>query len=114
MFGMNNKITTKADTTNPSNPFEEMKRAIYAAISAAEDAGVPHVAIRNFVDGLAVLRRQRSDFLADQANRMSPEVIAAEAARHRRAEQQLERERQEYRAAVTRAAEAEDERRWSR
>jgi hypothetical protein len=111
MFGKKSIDTTI--NTKPANPFEDMKRAIHAATSAAEKGGVPIVAIRNFIDGLALMWRQRADFATDQQNRMTPEVIAAEAARHRRAEQRLQVEREEYREAVNRAADREDER-WHR
>lgn len=117
MFG--SKINTKADTTKAVvDPLGELRRAINAATSVAEDAGVSVVVIYSMFLGFAENFRQRSLYETDRANARAQTandaVARANAVRAVRAERQLEAERQEYRDAVNRAADAEDARRGSR
>lgn len=113
----NKKIETKVEA-KPANPFEDMKRAIHAATSAAEDAGVRVAAIHEMFKGFTENFRQRSLFETDRANARAQTandaVARAQAVKAARAERQLEAEREAYRDAVNRAADAEDARRGSR
>jgi hypothetical protein len=113
MFGRNKQIDATINTR--VDHFEELKAAIISACSVAQAGGVSVAAIHALFQGYTEQYRQRSLFVADEARARaqapSPEVAAANAARERRKERELQRERDEYRAAVTRAAIAEDERR---
>jgi hypothetical protein len=101
-------ITTRVDH------IAEMRRAINAATSAAEDAGVSVAAIHEMFKSFVENFRQRSLYETDRANaraQAANEAVArANAVRASRAERQLQAEREAYRAAVNRAADAQAER----
>ena len=106
------RIETKKDH------FAELKAAVHRACSVAEDNGVSVAQIRNFFQGCHTQYVQRAMVAIDVANARAQTandaVARAQAIRASRAERQLEAERQEYRDAVNRAADAEDARRGSR
>ena len=113
MFGSKKPINATINTR--VDHVANFKRIVDMACSEAEAAGVRVAAIHELFKGLTENYRQRSLYEADRANARSQiptdAVARAQAVRAARAARQLEAERQEYRAAVNRAADAEDARR---
>src|SRR5262249_62401673 len=80
------KITTKADATTIPQPIDhlaEMRKAIDAATSAAQNAGVPARTIRDHREEQLSFWRQRALRAAEEANRTRDRVMRA-ALRSRR------------------------------
>jgi hypothetical protein len=114
LFGK--KTAPQVDTPKTVDQhFTDLKDAVYRAASIAEDAGVPLALIRNFFGGCHNNYITRAEVAIDAANARSQipsEAVArAEHVRRDRAERALQAEREAYRDAVGRAADAEDARR---
>ena len=105
MFGIKKPIDTTINTK--VDHLAEMRKAIDAATSAAEDAGVFARDIRDYFEGALNLWRQRALYQSDMANRADPKLAAALAVKEerRREAERLASEREWQESVNRRGAE---------
>jgi hypothetical protein len=107
MFGTKKSIDTTINTR--VDHLAEMRKAIDAAISAAEDAGVKPAAMVEYFEGCINYVRRRALYRADQAN--LPKDLAQHAAialtQQRRQEAERLQSEREWQDSVNQRAEAD-------